>query len=76
MKINQEFEIICIEDCQTLLKFPVKKGQKFITNKYEYNYTRDHVRLFTDGYNQGPVLRKNFMLISHYRDQTIDDILK
>jgi len=49
---------------------------KALTPSMIRDKSRDHVRLFNDVYNQGPVLRKNFMLISHYRDQTIDDILK
>ena len=70
---DNEFEIICINECNSMGRNPlVRKGQKFKINTYEYNYSDIHLRL----QNLGLFEKKNFKKLTEYRKDKIFDILK
>lgn len=74
-----EFEIICISDCENIVEysdFKCKRGDKFKTNKYEFNYGGDYIRLIVDGMVVGFFSKSNFCKLLEYRNRKIEDILK
>jgi len=73
-----EFEIICTSDCENITKysdFKCKRGDKFKTNEYEFNYGEGYLRLIVDGVVVGFFLNSNFDKLSDYRNKKIEEML-
>ena len=86
--MNVEFKIICIKDCDNAfadMYNKVEKGEIFITNNREFNYTSwygspvkgfEYVILNKNGRPFGLYDKSNFMLLEEYRSNKIEDILE
>lgn len=87
---SAEFEIICISDCENIFKvdysnFKCKKGDRFKTNKYDFNYSHQFaphvqsgkkIRLIVNGMVVGFFLQSNFRKLSDYRNDKIEELFK
>lgn len=73
-----EFEIICISDCEDYppSPFKCKKGDKFKTNKYDFNNIGGRVRLIVNDVVVGFFPQSNFCKLSDYRNDKIEELLK
>ncbi len=80
---------ICISDCKSIADNPleIKKGQTFITNKAEFNYStgnetscfnfkEDLIRLSINNIIIGLFKKINFMKIEDWRNNAIEDIMR
>jgi len=78
MNPKNEFYIICISDCNSLVNGGdcIKKGDKFRINTYEYNYSENYMRLIVGNEIIGFYLQSNFMKLSEYRNLKLDELLK